>query len=94
MAEDPLCTHQPGRFAALPIVAPRVEYGAAEREEIPWDDDARERMRRVPAFVRGMVIRRVESQCKKEGLARVTVEELERIRSRMPTPKLFSGRRP
>jgi len=92
MAEDPLCTHQPGRFAALPIVAPPVEYGATEQEEIPWDDDARERMRRVPAFVRGMVIRRVESHCKKGGLARVTVEELERIRSRMPTPKLFSGR--
>ncbi len=94
MAEDPLCTHVPGKFTALPIVAPRVEYGRPERPGVAWDDDARERMRRIPAFVRGMVVRAVESHCTKEGLARVTVEELERIRSRMPTPKIFSsGRR-
>lgn len=92
MAEDPLCTHVPGKFRALPIGAPRVEYGRDERPSIAWDDDARERMRKIPAFVRGMVVNAVESHCAKEGLARVTVEELERIRSRMPTPKIFSSR--
>jgi hypothetical protein len=30
-----------------------------------------------------------EKSCLKGGLDRVTVEELERIRARMPTPKLF-----
>ena len=30
-----------------------------------------------------------EESCRKSGLDRVTVEELDRIRSRMPTPKLF-----
>jgi hypothetical protein len=34
------------------------------------------------------VIDFVES-CRKSGLDRVTVEELERIRARMPTPKFF-----
>lgn len=42
-----------------------------------------------PAFVRGMVMRSVEESCRKSGLDRVTVEELERIRARMPTPKFF-----
>ena len=46
-------------------------------------------MKNIPAFVRGMVIRAVEETCRKGGLERVTVEELERIRARMPTPKLF-----
>jgi len=90
MAEDPLCTHQPGTFPRPEIGPPAVEYGAEAVETISWEDEARERMRRVPAFVRGMVVRSVETHCKKQGIARVTVEELERIRSRMPTPKLFS----
>jgi hypothetical protein len=46
-------------------------------------------MKRIPAFVRGMVVKAVEETCRKHGLDRVTVEELEKIRSRMPTPKMF-----
>ena len=46
-------------------------------------------MKKVPAFVRGMVMRAVEETCRKNGLDRVTVDELERIRARMPTPKMF-----
>src|SRR5207249_11090971 len=46
-------------------------------------------MKRIPVFVRGMVVKAVEESCRKSGLDRVTVEQLERIRSRMPTPKLF-----
>ena len=42
-----------------------------------------------PAFVRGMMMRAVEETCRKNGLDRVTVEELERIRAQMPTPKMF-----
>jgi hypothetical protein len=46
-------------------------------------------MKKIPAFVRGMVITAVEESCRKRGVDRVTVEELDRIRSRMPTPKMF-----
>jgi radical SAM protein with 4Fe4S-binding SPASM domain len=96
MAEDPLCTHTPGKFAGSPLLAragtPQartIEYGAGSSTTIAWDDAAAERMKRIPAFVRGMVVRAVEETCRKSGLERVTVEELERIRARMPTPKLF-----
>jgi radical SAM protein with 4Fe4S-binding SPASM domain len=100
MAEDPLCTHTPGRFAGSSLLilhspaasrtGPRaVEYGPESPTTIPWDDAAAARMKRIPAFVRGMVIRAVEESCRKSGLDRVTVEELERIRARMPTPKFF-----
>ena len=94
MAEDPLCTHTPGKFAGLPIVAASsraVEYGhpVAAVTEIAWDDDARERMKKIPAFVRGMVVKAVESYCAKNGIARVTPEELEKIRGRMPAGKVF-----
>jgi radical SAM protein with 4Fe4S-binding SPASM domain len=95
MAEDPLCTHEPGRFAASPLLSiePPVQYGTGAVQAVEWDDDAAERMRAIPAFVRGMVVRAVEESCRRSGTARVTLAELERIRSRMPGPKMF-GRTP
>jgi hypothetical protein len=93
MAEDPLCTHQPGTFPAARLAATRkLEYGTPVVEDLEWDVAARERMRQVPAFVRGMVVRSVESYCKKNGVARVTVAALEEIRARMPTPKFFTAK--
>ena len=100
MAEDPLCTHVPGKFAGAPLLSLRgpaavsvggtaIEYGAEPPKTIAWDDAAAERMKKIPAFVRGMVVGAVEESCRKNGLDRVTVEELERIRARMPTPKIF-----
>jgi radical SAM protein with 4Fe4S-binding SPASM domain len=99
MAEDPLCTHTPGKFAGSPLLAvrgastpaavPVIQYGSESPSTIAWDDGAAERMKKIPAFVRGMVIRAVEESCRRNGLERVTVEELERIRARMPTPKIF-----
>lgn len=103
MAEDPLCTHTPGRFAGSPLLVPlapattsgapqasTIEYGVASSATVEWDAAASERMKKIPAFVRGMVIKAVEDSCRRNGIDRVTVEELERIRARMPTPKFFS----
>ncbi len=102
MAEDPLCTHTPGTFAGSPLLAirgrasvagaqgtPAIEYGPESPTTIAWDDAAAARMKKIPAFVRGMVVRAVEESCRKSGLDRVSVEELDRIRARMPTPKIF-----
>jgi AdoMet-dependent heme synthase len=102
MAEDPLCTHTPGKFAGSPLLAIQgpgqssgalwsrgIQYGADSSQTIAWDDAATERMKKIPAFVRGMVVKAVEESCRKNGLDRVTIEELERIRARMPTPKIF-----
>jgi len=107
MAEDPLCTHTPGRFAGSPLLALQgfatmspalgtrtIQYGPESPPTIAWDDAANERMKKIPAFVRGMVVRAVEDTCRKNGLDRVTVEELERIRARMPTPKIFGKSAP
>ncbi len=93
MAEDPLCTHQPGTFpqARLLTIA-RGEYGQAPVESLVWEDAARERMMQIPAFVRGMVTRAVESHCRSNGIPVVTPQVLETIRARMPTPRLFGSR--
>jgi radical SAM protein with 4Fe4S-binding SPASM domain len=126
MAEDPLCTHTPGKFAGSPLLvgpggfappdspspslagapSPRsapagrafgapatltIEYGGEPQTTITWDDAAVERMKKIPAFVRGMVVKAVEDSCRRNGIDRVTAEELEKIRARMPTPKMFGG---
>jgi radical SAM protein with 4Fe4S-binding SPASM domain len=94
MAEDPLCTHQPGALqSAVDRLRPdAVEYGKPATPALRWEPEARERMQRIPAFVRGMVTRAVESWCEKNGVAVVTATALEEIRSRMPTPKVFGAR--
>ena len=101
MAEDPLCTHTPGKFVGSPLLALHaphasetpgartIEYGPESPTTIAWDDAAAARMKKIPAFVRGMVVKSVEDSCRKKGISRVTSEELERIRARMPTPKIF-----
>ena len=96
MAEDPLCTHVPGKFVGSPLLTvqratPTIQYGLDSPVTIAWDDAATERMKKIPAFVRGMVVRAVEESCRKNGIGRVTPEELEKIRARMPTPK-FVGK--
>jgi radical SAM protein with 4Fe4S-binding SPASM domain len=78
-----------GRATSRDGETPVIEYGGESPPTIAWDDAAAARMKKIPAFVRGMVVRAVEESCRKGGLDRVTVEELERIRARMPTPKLF-----
>lgn len=91
MAEDPLCTHQPGTLqAAVDRLRPAaVEYGQTVAATLTWEPEAHERMQRIPAFVRGMVTRAVESWCAKNGVDLVTATVLEEIRARMPTPKVF-----
>jgi len=68
---------------------PSIEYGTDAAATISWEDAAAERMKKIPAFVRGMVVKAVEESCRKRGVERVSVDELERIRARMPTPKIF-----
>jgi len=66
-----------------------IEYGGESPATIAWDDAAAARMKKIPAFVRGMVVKAVEDSCRRNGIDRVTAEELEKIRARMPTPKIF-----
>jgi radical SAM protein with 4Fe4S-binding SPASM domain len=84
---------RPGGLGSAAGAAPFIEYGGESPVTVEWDDAAAARMKRIPAFVRGMVIRAVEESCRRNGLDRVTVEELERIRARMPTPKFFGEAR-
>jgi AdoMet-dependent heme synthase len=78
-----------GRAVSVTPPGPVIEYGLESPATIAWDDAAAARMKKIPAFVRGMVMKAVEDSCRRNGIGRVTTEELEKIRARMPTPKIF-----
>ena len=96
LSEDPLCTHVPGSIPPerlIRITAP-ASYGQPVEQGIAWDDAASARMKQIPSFVRGTVVRAVESYCRARGIGRVTEEILSEIREKMPTPKMFGRPRP
>jgi radical SAM protein with 4Fe4S-binding SPASM domain len=91
LAADPSCAYEP--TGDRPLVArPSVSYGSAPAAGLPWTEAARERVERIPSFVRGVVMRRVEDFARARGLPAVTPELLSEIRRAMPID--FSKRRP
>ena len=92
LAEDPSCTYEPSPGREL-VARPEVAYGgAAVKPALAWDEAARQRLQRIPSFVRGVVTRRVEEFARTHGIATVTPELLGEIRRAMPVD--FSRRRP
>jgi radical SAM protein with 4Fe4S-binding SPASM domain len=92
LAADPSCTYEPDTAAAL--IAPRgaVAYGGEFAPALTWTPAARERVSRIPSFVRGVVMERVESYARKLGRHEITPELLGEIRGAMPID--FSKRKP
>jgi radical SAM protein with 4Fe4S-binding SPASM domain len=96
-SDDPLgpddsCLYDPP--GDRPLVEPRrdVTYGRAAEPEMQWTPAARERLERVPSFVRGVVARRVEDFARRRGYGVVSVEVMAEVRRSMPVD--FSKRLP
>lgn len=92
-AEDASCAYEPeGRPA--PVARPaRVRYGSAPRDRtLDWSPDARARVDRIPSFVRGVVVERVEAYARRNGYERVTAELMAEVRRAIPVD--FSKRLP
>lgn len=92
LAADASCVYEPS--GAAPLIEPRqeVSYGDRPAPGLAWAPDAEERMRRIPSFVRGVVVSRVEAFARERGHAEITVELLQEVRRAMPVD--FSRRRP
>jgi AdoMet-dependent heme synthase len=91
LAEDPGCVYEPPGDRPL-VKRKSVTYGSAPAAALAWSPEASERMAKIPSFVRGVVMRRVEDFARSRGLAVVTPELLGEIRQSMPID--FSKRRP
>jgi radical SAM protein with 4Fe4S-binding SPASM domain len=91
LAEDPGCVYEPPGDRPL-VERKSVTYGSAPSTALAWSPEASERMAKIPSFVRGVVMQRVEEFARSRGLAVVTPELLGEIRQSMPVD--FSKRRP
>jgi radical SAM protein with 4Fe4S-binding SPASM domain len=92
LAADPACTYEPRAEAAVIEPLRAVTYGAEFTPALTWSDAARERMARIPSFVRGVVMARVERFALSRGLQVITPELLLEVRRQMPVD--FSKRLP
>lgn len=101
MAEDPACGYEPS--GDRPVVQPRglalgsdvvagATYGQPVASALAWAPDARARLERVPSFVRGVVVARIEAFARERGRGLVTTELIDEVRSSMPID--FSKRKP
>ena len=92
LAADPSCVYEPAPGAAVIERAREVTYGQEFQPALVWSEAARARVERIPSFVRGVVMKRVEDWARERGLAEVTPELLTEIRGAMPVD--FSKKRP
>jgi radical SAM protein with 4Fe4S-binding SPASM domain len=92
LRQDPSCGYVP-TDAPLVMPAKAVTYGQPQASEsMPWSDEARERIARVPGFVRGVVVARVENFARERGFDAVTPDVMDAVRKEMPLD--FSRRMP
>jgi AdoMet-dependent heme synthase len=92
LAADPSCGYEPTGDVAVIEPARAIGYGDDFTPALVWAEAARERMERIPSFVRGVVMQRVEDWARRQGRREVTPELLAEVRSAMPID--FSKKRP
>jgi AdoMet-dependent heme synthase len=92
LAADPSCVYEPPDGAPVIDAVRQVTYGADFQPALTWSPAARERVSRIPSFVRGVVMQRVEDWARRTGRREITPELLAEVRSAMPID--FSKRRP
>ncbi|NNG16755.1 MAG: radical SAM protein [Gemmatimonadales bacterium] len=92
MAEDAGCAYEPAE--AEPVIpSPRaVAYGEARGATLPWTAEAQQRLARIPSFVRGVVVKRIEDYAERQGVSVITADLLQEVRQSMPVD--FSKRLP
>ncbi|RJQ50405.1 MAG: radical SAM protein [Nitrospiraceae bacterium] len=67
MEEDSLCTYTPSGDEEI-----RLDAGCVT--ELSWDDAAKDRIRKVPVFMQGMIIKMIETKAKERGIEVITGE--------------------
>ena len=81
LAEDPACAYQPGQHGSEVIELPASQtFGLEVKQELVWQPAARERLKAIPSFARGMVVKGVEAYARSHACREITPELLTEIR--------------
>jgi radical SAM protein with 4Fe4S-binding SPASM domain len=91
LGSDESCSYEPTGEEEL-VASRAVTYGEAPKTEMAWTADAEARIKRIPSFVRGVVVKRLEDYARREGYTEVTIDMMREVRKSMPVD--FSKRMP
>jgi radical SAM protein with 4Fe4S-binding SPASM domain len=92
LAADPSCSYQPAGDLPPVRVTRLVKYGSTVEPQLRWSKEAEERISRIPSFVRGVVMDRLEQYARRQGATEVTLDLMREVRRAMPVD--FSKRAP
>jgi radical SAM protein with 4Fe4S-binding SPASM domain len=92
LGPDESCAHIPSETGPAIAAGPDKTYGAPAALTLVWSEDAQERIRRIPSFVRGVVVKRTEEYATRNGHTEITAALLDQIRKDLPID--FSKKRP
>jgi radical SAM protein with 4Fe4S-binding SPASM domain len=83
LAEDASCEYQPGQYGSQTIRFEKTTPFASEVDyELRWTNLAQKRLKRVPSFARGMVIKSVEKYAREHGYREITPETMKAVKER------------
>lgn len=83
LAEDPACDYQPGAYGGRKITLDAAQtFGLAVKMTLTWTPAARERLKGLPSFARGMVSSGVERYAKENNITLITPEVMQTVRER------------
>ncbi len=81
LAEDPACVYEPGQHGGQVIDLPATQtFGLDVTQELRWEEAARTRLKAIPSFARGMVVKGVEAYARAHNHPVVTEALLTEIR--------------
>jgi len=95
LGEDPLCPYIPkggNKLKEETIIEKGVTlygYKKCEETNIKWTDEAEDRIKKIPYFIRGMVIEKIETRAEKIGIEVIDSENLDRIRKKLSGLPIF-----
>lgn len=82
LAADESCEYQPGQEKQPIQFEKRTAFASEPEYDLTWNDDAEQRLKRVPSFARGMVIKSVEKYARENGHHEITPELMQTVKKR------------
>jgi len=80
LAEDPACSYQPGQYGQIVRLPDEQTFALGVNLTLNWQEAARERLFKLPAFARGMVARGVEKFAAENHLSTITTEVMQQVK--------------
>jgi radical SAM protein with 4Fe4S-binding SPASM domain len=91
LAEDASCEYQPGQSSEVsnlsnsgpPVqIEKKIAFATETDYDLQWTPDAEKRLKRVPSFARGMVVKSVEKYAREHGHREITPELMQAVKKR------------